>query len=112
MSADDAQDNDYVSRTGQKDTIPVQKDDALVEDPVDENTADSDAQLGISSSVRRTDILKLIIPAEKDDKDAIDKSNIIDGGRTRGAGKPSGTYQDPGDEEGLPNADGTSSGAQ
>jgi len=45
--------------------------------------------------------------AAKDDSDAIDQSNII-GGRTRGA-KPSGGYKEPGDEEGLPAADGTSS---
>lgn len=43
----------------------------------------------------------------KDDSDAIDESNII-GGRTRGA-KPAGGYKEPGDEEGLPSADGTSS---
>lgn len=40
--------NDYVSRTGQKDTVPVQSDDAPVEDPIDEETADSDKQLGMS----------------------------------------------------------------
>lgn len=45
---------------------------------------------------------------ERDEKDAIDKSNII-GDRTRGAAKGSGTYQEPGDEEGLPGPeDGTS----
>lgn len=38
--------NDYVSRPGQKDTIPVQSDDAPVEDPIDGETADSDQQLG------------------------------------------------------------------
>lgn len=43
----------------------------------------------------------------KDDSDAIDQSNIV-GGRTRGA-KPSGGYTEPGDEEGLPSTDGTSS---
>ena len=44
----------------------------------------------------------------KDDSDAIDESNIIDG-RTRGA-KPRGGYAEPGDEEGLPGPeDGTSS---
>lgn len=52
MSADipagDAQDNDYVSRTGQKDHIPVQSDNATVEDPIDPATADSDATLGVS----------------------------------------------------------------
>ena len=40
---------------------------------------------------------------EKDDVDAIDKSNIIED-RTRGAGKASGTYREPGDEEGMPTA--------
>jgi hypothetical protein len=43
----DPQDNDYVSRTGQKDgPIPVQSDNDTVEDPIDENVADSDEQLG------------------------------------------------------------------
>ncbi|KAK4493842.1 hypothetical protein PRZ48_015027 [Zasmidium cellare] len=89
-----ATDNDYTSRTGQKDHIPVQKDDDTVEDPIDPETADSDQQL------------------EKDDSDAIDKSNIVEG-RTRGAAKGKGGYAEPGDEEGLPSAeDGTSSGRQ
>ncbi|CAF9909700.1 MAG: hypothetical protein HETSPECPRED_009499 [Heterodermia speciosa] len=81
-------DNDYASRTGQS-QIPVQKDDAPVEDPIDAATADSDAVL------------------QQDDQDAIDESNIL-GGRTRGA-KHSGGYTEPGDEEGLPADDGTSS---
>ncbi|KAL8862102.1 MAG: hypothetical protein Q9178_001557 [Gyalolechia marmorata] len=80
-------DNDYASRTGQN-QIPVQKDEAPVEDPIDPATADSDQAL------------------EQDDKEAIDKSNIV-GGRTRGA-KPSDGYAEPGDEEGLPENDGTS----
>ncbi|KAK7717877.1 hypothetical protein SLS57_006253 [Botryosphaeria dothidea] len=85
----DAGDNDYASRTGQY-QIPVQKDEAPVEDPIDPNTADSDEQLA------------------RDDKDAIDESNIISD-RTRGAAKKVGTYAEPGDEEGLPDAeDGTS----
>jgi hypothetical protein len=50
MSAQDiptgeVQDNDYKSRTGQNE-IPVQADDKPVEDPIDAETADSDAQLG------------------------------------------------------------------
>lgn len=40
----------------------------------------------------------------RDEKDAIDQSNIIDG-RTRGATKTAGTYTEPGDEEGLPGPD-------
>ena len=48
-------------------------------------------------------IPQLIVTA-RDDKDAIDESNIIDS-RTRGATKQAGTYAEPGDEEGLPGAD-------
>lgn len=44
---------------------------------------------------------------EQDEAEAIDKSNILKGGRTRGA-EPSGSYVEPGDEEGLPSNDGTS----
>jgi len=78
------QENDYSSRQGQdKSQVPVVKDDAKVEDPIDENTADSDEQLA------------------KDDKDAIDESNILDE-RTRGAAKKEGSYAEPGDEEVCP----------
>jgi len=102
------QDNEYQSRTGQSE-IPVQTDDKPVEDPIDPDTADSDAQLGMSTCV------SFHIPqhftnsfTEADEKNAIDQSNIIDE-RTRGATKSSGTYQEPGDEEGLPGPeDGTS----
>jgi len=88
-------DNDYVSRSGHKnEPIGVQSDDAPIEDPIDGNTADSDQQLA------------------RDDKEAISEDNIIGGGRTRGA-KPEGSYQEPGDEEGLPGPDdGTSAVAQ
>lgn len=40
-----AVDNDYASRTGQN-QIPVQKDEAPVEDPYNTASADSDEQLG------------------------------------------------------------------
>ncbi|KAI0839225.1 hypothetical protein F5Y06DRAFT_295845 [Hypoxylon sp. FL0890] len=84
-------DNSYVSRSGHKnEEIPVQSDGDLVEDPIDEGKADSDEQL------------------ERDDREAIDKSNIIDE-RTRHAKPSNGTYRQPGDEEGLPTEDGTSS---
>ncbi|KAI0006280.1 hypothetical protein F4779DRAFT_596880 [Xylariaceae sp. FL0662B] len=84
-------DNAYVSRPGHKDEeVPVQADEEIVEDPIDETTADSDAQL------------------ERDDKEAVDTSNII-GSRTRGAKPDNGSYREPGDEEGLPVEDGTSS---
>ncbi|MCJ1476023.1 hypothetical protein MMC13_004687 [Lambiella insularis] len=90
VPAGDSKDNDYVSRTGQS-TVPVQKDEAPVEDPIDPATADSDATL------------------ERDDAEAIDQSNIV-GSRTRGAAKSN--YAEPGDEEGLPTNDGTSAVAQ
>jgi hypothetical protein len=47
VPAGDAQDNDYVSRPGQKDgPVPVQSDSAGIDDPIDEANADSDEQLG------------------------------------------------------------------
>ncbi|KAK0389049.1 hypothetical protein NLU13_2625 [Sarocladium strictum] len=86
----DVRDDSYVSRQGNKDEpLPVQSDGDRVEDPIDENVADTDEQL------------------ERDDKDAIDESNIIDE-RTRHA-KPTESYREPGDDEGLPSDDGTSS---
>ncbi|KAJ6446752.1 NmrA family protein [Purpureocillium lavendulum] len=60
---------------GDKSEIPVQADDSKVEDPIDETTANSDAQL------------------ERDDAEAIDKSNIINE-RTRHA-EPQGGYRPP-----------------
>jgi hypothetical protein len=52
VPAGDAQDNDYVSRPGQKDgPIPVQSDNTAIEDPIDGATADSDEQLGMASSL-------------------------------------------------------------
>ena len=105
-------DNDYASRTGQY-QIPVQKDEMPVEDPINPDTADSDATLGEFGLLslpfwREYCIDGVLMPGTaQDDKDAIDQSNII-GGRTRGAG-PSGGYAEPGDEEGLPASDGTSS---
>ncbi|KAI0023777.1 hypothetical protein F4780DRAFT_22121 [Xylariomycetidae sp. FL0641] len=84
-------DDSYVSRPGHKhEAIPVTSDAERVADPVDGATADSDAQL------------------ERDDKDAIDESNIVPE-RTRGARPGAGAYAEPGDEEGLPADDGTSS---
>ncbi|KAK1976528.1 hypothetical protein LZ30DRAFT_636707 [Colletotrichum cereale] len=77
----EVKDNEYVSRQGDREPISVLDDDAKVEDPIDAETADSDAQL------------------ERDDKEAIDKSNILNE-RTRGA-QPAGEYREPGDTEGL-----------
>lgn len=48
VPAGNAGDNDYTSRTGQY-QIPVQKDEAPVNDPIDPATADSDQTLGMSS---------------------------------------------------------------
>ncbi|RFU74042.1 hypothetical protein TARUN_8208 [Trichoderma arundinaceum] len=69
-------DDSYV--TDQKyQSIPVQRDNARVEDPIEASSADTDEQLN------------------KDDEEAIDQSNIVDE-RTRGS-KPRGSYQEPGD---------------
>ncbi|KAI2620456.1 hypothetical protein GGR54DRAFT_639489 [Hypoxylon sp. NC1633] len=91
MSSNDTTDDSYVSRPGHKgEEVPVQSDQERVEDPINEVEADTDEQL------------------VRDDKEAIDTSNIIDE-RTRHAKPTSGTYQMPGDDEGLPADDGTSS---
>jgi len=104
-----ASDNDYVSRTGQKEApVPVQKDEDSVEDPIDPATADSDEVLG-KFPPPRFSALDVDTLAAQDERSAIDSNNIIDGGRTRGAAKKAGTYTEPGDEEGMPPAsDGTS----
>ncbi|KAI5465380.1 hypothetical protein BGZ63DRAFT_399854 [Mariannaea sp. PMI_226] len=82
-------DESYVSRSGNKnEAIPVQSDKDMVEDPIGANTADTDEQLA------------------RDDEEAIDKSNIIKE-KTRHAA-PQGSYQEPGDEEGLPDDTGRS----
>ncbi|PON27612.1 hypothetical protein TGAM01_v203379 [Trichoderma gamsii] len=70
------QDDSYATQTNEP--VPVQSDNKGVEDPINASRADSDQQL------------------EQDDKEAIDKSNIVDE-RTRGA-KPMGTYREPGDK--------------
>ena len=47
VPAGDAKDNSYASRTGQY-QVPVQKDEAPVEDPINPANADSDEMLGMS----------------------------------------------------------------
>ncbi|KAL6887563.1 hypothetical protein HDV57DRAFT_515079 [Trichoderma longibrachiatum] len=71
-------DDSYVTGT-KNEAVPVQSDDAPVEDPINASSADSDQQLA------------------RDDNEAIDKSNIIDD-RTRGS-KPRRSYREPGDDE-------------
>jgi hypothetical protein len=98
-------------RQGQKGgPVPVQSDNAKVEDPIDGEVADSDQQLGKHWTAAMYNVGTDYYIA-RDEKEAIDKSNIIEGGRTRGA-KPEGTYQEPGDEEGLPADNGKSAIAQ
>ncbi|PQE04388.1 histone chaperone CHZ domain-containing protein [Rutstroemia sp. NJR-2017a BVV2] len=84
----DTVDNSYA--TSKNEAVPVLTDETPVEQPNDTRDPDSDKAL------------------EQDEAEAIDESNIIKG-RTRHA-KPTGTYREPGDEEGLPGPDdGTSS---
>ncbi len=103
MSSDES--NEYVSRQGDKSEIPVQADESKVEDPIDETTANSDAQLGIftvfARSTSASDLMSYFL--ERDDAEAIDKSNIIKE-RTRHA-EPQGGYREPGDNEGIPTDD-------
>ncbi|KAK5991745.1 hypothetical protein PT974_07779 [Cladobotryum mycophilum] len=65
--------------TSKNEPVPVQGDSAQFEDPIKAESADSDKQL------------------EQDDKEAIDKSNIMKD-RTRGA-QPAGSYQEPSDDQ-------------
>jgi len=85
----DTVDNSYAENHG---SIPVVKDEMPVEQPNDARNPDSDAAL------------------EQDEDEAINKNNILKGGRTRGVKPTGGIYREPGDEEGLPGPeDGTSS---
>lgn len=116
-----AVDNSYA--TAGNEPVPVLKDEAPVEQPNDRRNPDSDAALGKSPPLSvssydafQSNQMSLLldstnsnpIPIEQDEKEAIDKSNILKGDRTRHA-KASGTYTEPGDEEGLPKSvlDGT-----
>ncbi|KAK7900276.1 hypothetical protein LTR67_004022 [Exophiala xenobiotica] len=88
----DLNDSSYV-RPGDS-TVPVQKDSAPVEDPMQAPKSNSDAQL------------------EQDEREAIDRGNVVKG-RTRHA-KPTGSYSEGPDEDQLPKevasgVDGTSS---
>ena len=102
--APDGQLHDDSYTTRQSDPVPVQKDDANVEDPINPEQADSEEQLGafdIGFSYRTAAAQSELAHytdyfAERDEKDAIDESNILDE-RTRGA-KPAGTYAEPPDE--------------
>jgi len=76
-------------------------------DPVGENNpvADPDSDKALRMFLHNLPLFtQLTFRTEQDEAMAIDKSNIIEG-RTRGAAKQAGTYQDPGDEEGLPGPD-------
>jgi len=81
VQGSDTVDNSYAS--GDNEPVPVLKDEVPVEQPNDERNPDSNEAL------------------EQDEKDAIKKPNILKGDRTRHA-KPTGTYKEPSDEEGLP----------
>lgn len=52
-----------------------------------------------------------MVTIERDEKEAIDETNIIEG-KTGDAAKSTETYHEPSDEEGLPTDDGTSAVAQ
>jgi hypothetical protein len=68
--AGDAQDNDYVSRTCQKQgPIPVQSDNDTVDDAIDGATTDSDEQLGMSPLLFLLPFALLFPPASEKGKD-------------------------------------------
>ncbi|KAK3935195.1 hypothetical protein QBC46DRAFT_358443 [Diplogelasinospora grovesii] len=78
--APEGQVNDPSYKTSKNEAVPVIDDDAPVEDPMKPGKADSDAQL------------------EKDEKEAIDKSNIMKD-RTRHAKPGGGAYKEPTDKD-------------
>ncbi|KAI1752583.1 hypothetical protein F4782DRAFT_546530 [Xylaria castorea] len=82
-------DDSYVKRRGDDGPIDVVKDEAGVEDPVSAQDADSD---------RTTDTNVQSTQKAQDEKDAIDKSNIIDS-RLRGNEPKPGAMAEPTDEE-------------
>jgi hypothetical protein len=102
----DTVNNSYASRPDQK-QVPVVKDETPVEQPNDARDPDSNEALGKHISILTRPLLTFLI-LEQDEAEAIEKGNILKGGRTRGATKPAGTYQDPEGEEDLPAEDGTS----
>ncbi|KAH7012500.1 uncharacterized protein B0I36DRAFT_398894 [Microdochium trichocladiopsis] len=109
--APDGQVSDSSYSTGKSEPIPVQDDTAPVEDPIRPEKANSDEQLGkhcfpsqhMHPSANKPIMLTrpgmLTDTIKQDEKEAIDKSNIIKE-RTRGA-PPKGTYQGPSDEKDL-----------
>ncbi|KAI0386334.1 hypothetical protein F5Y04DRAFT_243866 [Hypomontagnella monticulosa] len=72
-------DSSYATGSRDDANIPVLKDDDQVEDPINADEANSDKQL------------------ERDDAEAIDKSNVLKE-RTRHE-KPRGSYKEPTDED-------------
>jgi len=101
----DTIDNTYASRLDQK-QVAVLKDEAPVEQPNDARNPDSDEALGKCIYILTRPLLTSVL--DQDEAEAIDKGNIVKGGRTRGATKPAGTYRDPEGEADLPANDGTS----
>ena len=116
----DTIDNSYASFKNEP--VPVLKDEEPVEQPNDAMDPDSDKMLGKLSRILFLDLERaiasllnglymtnkeymLIGGVEQDEREAIDRSNILEGDRTRHIKKPAGTYRDPGDEEGLPGPD-------
>ncbi|ROT43141.1 hypothetical protein SODALDRAFT_347939 [Sodiomyces alkalinus F11] len=71
------QDDSYA--TGANESVPVQSDDAKVEEPIKTELADTDQQL------------------EQDEREAVDKSNIIQEGLRHA--KPRGTYKEPDNQD-------------
>jgi len=86
----------------------VVKDEVPVEQPNDARNPDSDEALGMLVAWNPHILIWNDCwhwHLEQDEKEAIDKSNILKGGRTRGATKPAGTYQEPQGEDDLPAED-------
>jgi hypothetical protein len=104
VPSDEVKDNSYVFED-EKEPIPVEPDDAPVEDPVQPPESNSDEELGnllhLHESHTSNASVKIRQATAQDEAEVVVDHKVI-GERTRGATKPAGTYREPGDEEGLP----------
>jgi hypothetical protein len=95
-----AKDESYVS----SDSLPVQvqSDSMPVDDPIIPQDSNSDTALGMLDRTFYAEIKVLLLThTERDEKEAVDKSNILKE-RTRGAKVEKGSYSEGPDENDLP----------
>lgn len=103
----DTIDNSFASRPGPT-PVPIVGDETPIEQPNDDINPDSREMLGMSYIRTINAIYWPCYNTERNEADAIDQSNILKGGRTRGA-KTKGTSKSPATMSLTGPEDGTSS---